>query len=165
MSKYILSLFILTTTTSVFGQNIYKRNDLYFELLGNGIGASLSYERQLQNKPGLGVRLGVGYFSGNEQFRASIPISVNYLFNLKNNKSFLDAGIGGTWSAAAGLKTPKQEAAAGGRDYSEHIWSVVPSIGFRRHTRGNFMWRTSFTPIINKYIAIPWLGFSIAKRF
>jgi hypothetical protein len=164
MSRYILLLLLLSIGTSLSGQNAFKRNDIYFELLGNGIAASLNYERQLKSEPGLGIRLGVGYFSGDEKFRLSIPIAVNYLFNFGHDKSFLDVSIGGTWSLAAGLKTPQQEAASGGRDYREHIWSLVPGIGYRRHTKGNFIWRASLTPIINKYRVMPWPGLSIGKR-
>ena len=164
MRKYPLLLLILLASTTVFGQTPFKKNDLYIEFVGNGIGSSISYERQLTNKPGLGLRLGVGYFSGDEKFRVSIPIGINYLFTLTSNKSFLDAGIGTTWSNAAGMKTLKQEAVSG-RDYSEHIWSIVPSIGYRRHIKGNFMWRASFTPIINKYRFLPFPGLSIGKRF
>jgi hypothetical protein len=168
MYKQILTLITLIASTSLIAQENFRKNDAYIEFLGNGIGASISYERQLQNEPGLGVRFGVGYFSGDEQFRVSVPIGINYLFNLRNNKSFIDAGIGGTWSGAAGLKTIKQEVTAGGvrvRDYRERIWSAVPSVGYRHHTKGNFMWRTSFSPIINKYRVMPWVGISVGKRF
>ncbi len=166
MYKQILTLITFIASTSLIAQETFQKNDAYIEFLGNGIGASICYERQLQNEPGLGVRLGVGYFSGDQQFRVSIPIGVNYLFDLGKNKSFIDAGIGGTWSGAAGLKTFKQEAAAGGvRDYGERIWSTVPSVGYRHHTKGNFMWRTSFSPIINKYRVLPWVGISVGKRF
>jgi hypothetical protein len=165
MRNYLLPTLILALSTSVFGQNTFRKNDIYFELLGNGIGASLSYERQLTERPGLGVRLGVGYFSGDEKFRVSVPIGVNYLFHLRNNKSFLDVGVGGTWSHAAGLKTLKQEAAAGGPDYKESIWSFIPNIGYRRHTKGDFMLRVSASAIVNKYRFFPWPGISIGKRF
>jgi hypothetical protein len=162
MQKYILPILTFVLSTSVFGQETFKKNDIYIEFLGNGIYASLNYERQLTSKPGLGLRTGVGYFSGDQEFRVSIPIGINYLFTLKNNKSFLDAGLGGTWSGAAGLK---KDVATGERDYSEHIWSIVPSLGYRRHTKGNWMWRTSFTPILNKYRVLPYFGISIGMRF
>ena len=158
MYKLTLFLVAFLVSTSLMAQKDFKRNDVYFEFLGNGIIASVNYERQLQEKPGLGVRFGIGFLSGDEQFRASIPLGVNYLVNLGNNKSFLDAGIGGTWSVATGLKTIEQETTAGGvrvRDYNERIWSAIPSVGYRHHTTGNFMWRTSFTLILNKYRTIP----------
>lgn len=161
MRKCLLPILTLALTTAVSGQSAFKKNDLYFELLGNGIGASINYERQLTSKPGLGLRAGVGYFSGDQEFRVSIPLGVNYLFSLSDNKSFLDAGIGGTWSGAAGLK---KDIATGERDYSERVWSLVPSFGYRRHTKSNFMWRTSFSPIMNKYRIMPWIGISVGKR-
>jgi hypothetical protein len=164
MSKCVLLLLLLSIRASLSGQNAFKQNDIYFEFLGNGVVASLNYERQLKSEPGLGIRLGVGYFSADQKFRVSIPVAVNYLFSFAHEKSFLDVSLGGTWSRAAGLKTPQQDAASGGRDYREHLWSLVPGIGYRRHTRGNFMWRASLTPIINKYRVMPWPGLSIGKR-
>lgn len=165
MHKKLFPILLLIVSVSAFSQATFKKNDVYGEFMGNGIFASLNYERQLTNKPGLGVRAGLGYFSGDEKFRLSVPLGINYLFALVTNKSFLDAGIGATWSGSAGLMTPKQEAAVGGRDYSEHIWSLVPNIGFRRHTRNDFMWRANFTPIFNKYRTMPWIGISFGKRF
>lgn len=164
MRKILLPLMVLLFTTTLLAQEGFRKNDVYGEFMGNGIWASLNWERQLGDKPGLGLRAGVGSFSGDEVFRVSIPIGINYLFTLTPNKSFLDAGAGATWSGAAGLKTARQDAAAGARDYSEHIWSFVPSVGYRRHTRGHFMWRTSFTPIFNKYRSLPWIGLSVGKR-
>lgn len=162
MRKYLLPILSFALTTASYGQQSFKKNDIYFEFLGNGIYASLNYERQLTSKPGFGLRTGVGYFSGNQKFRVSIPIGVNYLFNLKENKSFLDAGIGGTWSGAAGLK---KDVPTVQRDYNERIWSFVPSIAYRWHTNSNFKWRTGFTPIINKYRVLPYFGISVGKRF
>jgi hypothetical protein len=162
MRRYFLLFLFLSFLTSAFAQNTFRRNDIYFEFLGNGIGASVNYERQLNNKPGLGVRLGIGYFSGDEQFRLSFPVGINYLFTIGNSNSLLDAGIGATWSGAAGLDTKEP---IGARDYIERVWSFIPSIGYRRHTKGNLMWRTSFTPVINKYRVMPWVGISIGKRF
>lgn len=165
MRKCLLLFLPFLCTGYAFAQQPFKKNDLYFEFLGNGIWSSISYERQLKNEWGWGARIGIGYFSGDEQFRATIPIGINYLFPLKNNKSFLEAGIGGTWSNAAGIKTYKQELAAGGRDYSEHLWSAVPVIGYRRHTKSQFMWRTSMMTFLNKYRVIPSFGIAVGKRF
>ncbi|HEY0680001.1 MAG TPA: hypothetical protein VGD17_17070 [Chitinophagaceae bacterium] len=164
MKKCIIYIAFLLMCSTVFAQNDFRKNDVYFEFLGNGILASINYERQLGSTPGLGARIGIGHFSGDEQFRISIPVGINYLIKLNNNRSFLDAGIGATWSGAAGLKTSKQESLAGGRDYSEKIWSFIPSIGYRRHTKGHFMWRASLTPVFNKYRTLPWVGISIGKR-
>jgi hypothetical protein len=161
MAKYFLPCFFILMATSGFSQSTFKRNDLYFELIGNGIGASLNYERQLGDKPGAGVRVGLGYFSGDEKFRFSFPFGIHYLFQLKKDKSFIDAGLGATYSATAGMKLFEQ----GLPDYEEHIWSFVPSVGYRHHTKANFLWRISLTPIMNKYRLLPFPGLSIGKRF
>ena len=76
MPEYLLLFFLISFLITSFGQGTFKRNDVYFEILGNGIVASLNYERQLMKGPGLSIRAGVGYFSGDEQFRLSIPVGV-----------------------------------------------------------------------------------------
>ncbi len=162
MRKYPLLLLIIVSAISATAQTTFKKNSLYVELAGNALYASLNYERQLTNKPGIGIRLGVGYFSSDEKFRISIPIAINYLFQLNNDRSFIDASLGATWSGAAGIK---KDSSDGTRDYSEHILSFVPAIGYRRHTKGGFMWRVSFTPLINKYRVVPIPGVSIGKVF
>lgn len=162
MQNYLLLSSLLFLSIAAFGQQSFKKNDVYVEFLGNGIYASVDYERQITSRPGLGLRAGIGYFSGDEKFRVSVLIGVNYLFDLGSGKSFVDAGIGGTWSGAAGLKLDDSN---GVRDYHEHIWSIVPGLGYRHHTQGNLMWRISFTPIINKYRTEPYFGISFGKRF
>src|SRR5829696_5441571 len=113
MRKYLLLPFILLSVLAAAGQQSFKRNSLYGEMFGNGIGmASLHYERQLKDHPGFGFRLGIGGFFENK-FQLSIPAGINYLFHLRNNRSFIDAGAGITWSSAVTLKTYKQELATG----------------------------------------------------
>lgn len=163
MIRALLLTAAIIFSFSLFAQTNFKKNDLYFEFLGNGIWSSISYERQLGSKPGFGIRAGVGYFSGDEKFRATIPVGILYLFKLKSEQSFIDLGIGCTWSNAAGMKP---DPIGGERDYSEHLVSVIPSVGFRHHTKGNFMWRASLTPVINQYRFVPYnFGISVGKRF
>lgn len=162
MRKYNLFLLACFMVNSAFAQNSFRSNTIYGEFLGNGIIASVNYEKQLLHKEGLGVRVGLGYYSGDEKFRFSFPVGVNYLFHLFKHKSFLDVGAGVTWSGAAGLQTNKQELTNGRDDGT--IASFVPSIGYRHHTKHYFMWRVSFTPVINKYRVIPFPAISIGKR-
>jgi hypothetical protein len=165
MRKYFPLSLILVITTSVSAQNSFKRNDIYGEMFGNGIGiVSLNYERQLKDKPGFGFRLGLGYFS-DYKFPLSVPVGINYLINLRHYKSLIDVGAGVTWSNAAGLKTFKQEALTG-RGYDEYIVSFIPSIGYRQHIiNDKFMWRFSLSSIMNKYRVFPYLGLSAGMRF
>jgi hypothetical protein len=159
MRKQILTVFTLFTVTFSFGQSTFKRNDIYLEAGGNGLFGSVNYERQLTSKPGLGARLGIGFYSENA-FYLTIPVGINYLFKLKNEKSFIDAGLGATWTRIDGNLFRDAKNSNG-----DHFVNFVPSVGYRRHTSNDLMWRISVTPIANKYGLVPWLGLSIGKRF
>ena len=143
----------------LYGQTTFKRNDIYLEAGGNGIFASVNYERQLTNQPGLGFRFGIGVYS-DDAFYLTIPVGINYLFALKNDKSFIEAGLGATWARIDGILFGDSKIFNG-----DHFVNFVPSIGYRRHTNKNLMWRINVTPIANKYGLFPWLGLSIGKRF
>jgi len=97
MRKYKLAVFAMCIVTLSFGQNNFKKNDIYLEAGGNGLFGSVNYERQLTKTPGLGARIGVGFYTENA-FYLTIPVGINYLFKLKNDKSFIDAGLGATWT-------------------------------------------------------------------
>jgi hypothetical protein len=140
-------------------QNEFKRNDLYFEAGGNGLFASVNYERQLTKEPGVGIRVGVGFYTENA-FYLTIPVGINYLFPLKNHRSFIDAGLGVTWARIDGKLFASDKYSNG-----EHFVNFIPSIGYRKHTTKDVMWRISITPVINKDAFTPWLGISIGKRF
>ena len=157
----ILIFFLASTflVTCSFGQSTFKRNDVYFEAGGNGLFSSINYERQLTSQPGLGVRIGLGFYTENA-FYLTIPTGVNYLFKLKKDNSFIDAGLGATWTRGNGELFIVEDPSNG-----ENFVSFVPSIGYRKHTANDVMWRISLAPVANKYGLVPWLGFSIGKRF
>ena len=159
MKQFILLIITTAFAASSFGQTTFKKNDIYLEAGGNGLFASVNYERQLTKQPGLGARLGVGFYSENA-FYLTIPIGIDYLFRLKNDKSFFDAGLGVTWTRIDGNLFGDSKNSNGG-----NFVNFIPSIGYRRHTTGNLMWRISLTPVVNKYGFVPWLGLSIGKRF
>lgn len=160
MNKLLLCFVILIITNAVFGQSTFRKNTLYGELAGNGLFLSINYERQLSNKPGLGIRVGAGHASSDEKFRLTIPISANYLINLQNNKSFIDAGIGATWSEAAYVKSTSPIASD-----NSHIVSFVPSIGYRHQANWGLMTRIGFAPVINSYRFIPSADFCLGMSF
>jgi hypothetical protein len=159
MKQFIL-LFIATTfTTFSFGQKPFKKNDIYLEAGGNGLFGSVNYERQLTKQPGLGVRLGVGFYS-EDAFYLTVPVGINYLFKLKSDKSFIDAGLGATWTNIDGKLFGSSNKLS-----DRNFVNFVPSIGYRRHTKQDIMWRISVSPIANKYDFVPWLGLSLGKHF
>jgi hypothetical protein len=159
MRKQILTVLALCVVTFSYGQNTFKKNDIYFEAGGSGLFGSINYERQLAEEPGLGARVGIGFYSENA-FYLTIPVGINYLFKLKNNTSFIDAGLGVTWTRINGNLF-------GNKSYTngEHFVNFVPCIGYRKHTSKNVMWRLSLTSIANNNGYYPWLGASIGKRF
>ncbi len=159
MKYWTLSLLISLVASCSYGQTAFKRNDIYLEAGGNGLFASVNYERQLTKQPGLGIRLGVGFYS-EDAFYLTIPVGINYLFKLRNDKSFIDAGLGITWTRMDGKLFEDSENSG-----DDHFVNFIPSIGYRRHTSQDIMWRISLTPVINKYVLFPWLGFSVGKRF
>jgi hypothetical protein len=159
MKQLILLIIITTFVATSFGQTTFKKNDIYPEAGGNGLFASLNYERQLTKQPGFGIRLGVGFYSENA-FYLTIPVGIDYLFKLKSDKSFIDAGLGATWTRIDGNLFGDSKNSNG-----DNFVNFIPSIGYRRHTTQNLMWRISLTPVVNKYGFVPWLGLSIGKRF
>ncbi|MFY7900123.1 MAG: hypothetical protein ACOVNY_08055 [Chitinophagaceae bacterium] len=103
----------------------------------------------------MGCRIGLGFYT-EKGFYATIPIGINYLFELRKKGSFIDAGMGITWTQKDGFFNSKN---------NENFGNFIPTIGYRVHTAKNVMWRFTASPIINKYSLFPWLGFSIGKRF
>ena len=159
MRKLILTVFTSCAVTLSFGQSDFKKNYIYLEAGGNGLFGSVNYERQLTKQPGLGARVGVGFYSENA-FYLTIPVGINYLFKLKSDKSFIDAGLGATWTRIDGKLFGDSKSSNG-----DHFVNFIPSIGYRRHAVKDVMWRISLTPVANKYGFVPWLGASIGKRF
>jgi len=158
--KYFTPFIItLAFATNLFGQTGFKKNDIYLEVGGNGLFGSINYERQLTKAPGIGARIGVGFYTENA-FYLTIPVGINYLFELKSEKSFIDAGLGATFTRIDGKLFEDSEGSNG-----YHFVNFIPNLGYRRHTTKNVMWRVNFTPITNKYAFTPWLGISLGKRF
>lgn len=157
MRKIVLTVAAVAICAQLAAQTNFKKNTAYAEILGNGLVLSVNYERQLGDKPGFGIHAGIGL---GVDFPA-IPLGVNYLWNLKNQRSFLEAGFGITL-AKAGIYTNKLDAAV--RDNLTP--GYIPSIGYRHHTRYGLLWKLIFSPAFSKYRnLIPYGGFSLGWRF
>ncbi|GEM_PF-5090725 len=63
-----------------YGQTTFKRNDIYLEAGGNGLFASINYERQLTKQPGLGFRLDVGFYSENAFYLTNTSVNFRRQF-------------------------------------------------------------------------------------
>ena len=158
----ILGIFFIFSTLS-FAQSPFKKNTIFGELGGNGLLASINYERQLSSKPGVGVRLGMGFY-GVKPTHLTVTVGVNYLIPLKKNNSFLDLGFGLTFSSANVRLVLASDDGALNMEKNIRV-NVIPGIGFRRHTSKNMMCRFGLTPIINDNGVIPFLGFDLGKQF
>ena len=158
MKQLLLFVLLFASAIISFSQKPFQENDLYLEAGGNGLFGSVNYERQLTQKPGMGIRVGIGFYTENA-FYLTVPIGINYLFPLKKKGAFIDAGLGATWAKING------NLFANKRNNDNSFASFIPSIGYRKHADRNVMWRISLTPIANKNGVFPWVGFSLGKRF
>ncbi|GAB3167256.1 hypothetical protein [Telluribacter humicola] len=157
-SRFLPAALLLAVGTSAAIAQEQPRNNLYFELGGNGLFSSINYERQLTTTPGLQVRAGVGFYSEKGLY-LTVPVGINYLFPLNDKRSFVDAGLGATWAIDEGRLSTKDRAS------TESFFNIIPSVGYRRHAANNLMWRISVGPVINNTAFTPWAGVSIGKRF
>jgi hypothetical protein len=156
---FLFSVFMFSFING-FTQSSFRKNAIYGELAGDGIFLSLHYERQLGTKPGLGVHFGLGNADIDENFAFTIPVGVDYLFNISNQKSFIETGLGVTWAI-------------------QNIWdsyshtephkykpAFISSIGYRHQTPYGLMWKIGAIAAFSKNNILPFYpGISIGWRF
>ena len=147
MKSFLLSLCTIFIVVNALCQDNFRKNTLYVELLGNGGALSINYERQLMNKPGLGIHIGAGL----GDTKIDIPTGLIYLFELKNKKSFLETGAGITFAE----QSLWQEHFSNEPGIHNYKPGFIFSIGYRHHTSYGLMWRINYTPIFTKYRDIP----------
>lgn len=160
MNKFLLCVFLgISSFVSLLAQEGLPRNASYIEVGGAGLFGSVNYERQLGKKPGVSLRAGLGYYSENGNF-LTIPLGINYLFELKNKKNFfIEGGLTATFARR------NAEIFKNNLPNDAHDFYLVPSIGYRKHTPKNLMWRVSVAAVIHKNTTNPWAGFAIGKLF
>jgi len=156
---FLFSIFMFSVING-FTQSSFRKNTIYGEFGGNGVFLSAHYERQLGTKPGWGVHFGLGNADADENFAFTFPIGLNYLFNISNQKLFIETGVGVTWAL-------------------QNIWdnynhtephkyrpAFIPSVSFRYHTRYGLMWKVTAMAAFSKNNIIPFYpGISIGWRF
>lgn len=145
-----------------FGQ-AEKRNNIYFQFAGNGLFLSLNYERNLSKVDNLYAHAGLGVYGIYPTF-VTVPIGLNYLINIKDNRRFVDVGLGVTYCehpidiGLAGKGSKKTY------DFNDKI-NFIPSVWFRTHSKKEIVFKVGISPIINTSGVIPFFGIAIGKRF
>jgi len=85
-------------STAVSTQQTKRAQNVYVEILGQGLLFSANYDTRFSNKRnGLGGRIGFGGIGGSGDSFISIPVSLNYL--LGNGKNFFEIGLGATYAS------------------------------------------------------------------
>ncbi len=159
MRKILLAILILHLFNAAFAQSKLPENNIYVEAGGYGLFGSINYERRLSKEPGFGIHAGVGFYTENA-FYLTIPVGINYLFKLNNHNSFIDGGLGVTW--ANSNRNSVNNTLFSSRD---SFTSFIPSVGYRKQTAKNLMFRFGLTPVINNYGFVPWAGIAVGKSF
>jgi hypothetical protein len=144
MKKILIVLAILISSFHSFSQE-FKRNEVFIELLGNGLLGSINYERQLGKKPGFGIRAGAGLYGTDTHM--TIPVGVNYLIKLRNDYSFLDLGFGATFTKTDGFFYAITKLSDGYIRKKDYVY-LIPSVGARAYTTKNFV-ANKFNPVYN----------------
>jgi hypothetical protein len=159
MRKSTLLLLGMVFACAAHSQSSFSQNFAYIEAGGNGLFGSINYERQFSKKPGFGMRAGLGFYA-EYGFYLTVPVAFNYLIPLKNENQFLEGALGLTPT----LFKSRPEKNHVNIDLDHFL---IPTFGFRKHTRNNYMWRINVGPVvgIQDGAVLPWVGFSYGKRF
>lgn len=160
--KILLILVLILSGVEAFSQELIKKNEIFAELGGNGLLGSINYYRQFGDKPGFGARIGAGVY-GNEA-NLTIPVEVNYLIRVLGNHSFLDLGLGATFTKANVHLYALAERSEGYVEKKPFAF-FIPSIGLRAYTTKNYVWHVNITPIQTEYSMLPYFGLGFGKRF
>ncbi len=144
--RTFLFILVVVFTSKCFGQ----KNLVFAELGGNAVGVSVNYERQLTKIPMLGMRVGYGRFYQSEV--VSIPVSVHYLYDIRN-QNFVELGLGYTWVAprthdpCPGLNFNFYPSSNCDKEERNADHKLLTTLGYRRHfgKKKQFMLKGIFT--------------------
>lgn len=130
-----------------------KSNTVYLEIGGNNVFYSLNYEKEvLQNfSPRIGISImPISEYSNsgkNSNSKLFITLMSNYFIGINNNNK-IELG--------------------GGISYGLETFFPAVSIGYRSSpSEGGFVFKITFTPLLNKEIfsVFPWFGIGIGFRY
>jgi hypothetical protein len=159
VNAFLFAIFMFSFSKG-FTQSSFRTNTIYGEFGGNGVFLSLNYERQLGTKPGLGVHFGLGNADVDENFAVTIPVGVDYLFNISNQKSFIETGAGVTWALQNIWNNYKHNMP------HQYKPGFIPSVSFRHNTPYGLMWKIGVIAVFSKHNIIPcYPGISLGWGF
>jgi hypothetical protein len=177
-----LSLFLSVASIAFSQSNVTKfaeqapRQNVYVELGGNGIAFNVMYETRLKKaSDGVGIKAGLGGFSGTFEKVFTLPVAINWLLT-KDNKHFFEAGVGLTflhyndtyetwWSG--GTYEPYPVDVAGLTIEQKNSLYGHLTLGYRRQPKnGGITWGAALTPHFNQRGFWPvWFGFKFGYSF
>ena len=180
-SLFLLSF--LTATTMAFAQQQQikfpeqaPRKNVYVELGGNGIAFNVMYETRLKKSAdGIGIKAGLGGFSGSYEKVFTVPVGINWLLT-KDNKHFFEAGAGltffhynDTYSPwwPGGIYDPFPVDVAGLTIEQKNSVYGHLTLGYRRQPKNEgITWGVALTPHFNQRGFWPvWFGFKFGYSF
>lgn len=155
-SAFSLMIILPFLAPSVFCQNDFKRQSLFFELAGSGGLGSLNYEQTFNSGKlvNFGWRLGLSLapIDKNNGSGLVFPIMVQALIGQNAHKFELGLGQGFTITTKG-----------------QFFLLTTPSIGYRlQPARKNWFYRASYTPLVSYLVDFQvqqWAGMSIGYTF
>lgn len=158
MKNYIITLLFVILLNLLHAKS--NHNSIYTEIGGNGILASINYERYLIKHKFL-LHGGIGV-SGALNPQVTLPFGIKYNKTF-GNRNHIEIGIGATTS-----ETDIKLFVTVDRS-SPFIpkWRLypIPSLSYKYTSFSGYLFRASFCPVISRYGLIPWIGFSFGKSF
>ncbi|MFM8592720.1 MAG: hypothetical protein ACKOA3_07475 [Sphingomonadales bacterium] len=152
------------------------RQNVYVELGGNGIAFNVMYETRLHKRSdGIGIKAGLGGFSGSYEKVFTLPVGVNWLLT-KDNKHFFEAGAGLTflyyndtydpWWPGGTYEVFPVDLAGLSVDKKNSVYGHM-TLGYRRQPKnGGITWGAALTPHFNQNGFWPvWVGFKFGYSF
>ncbi len=165
MNKVVALIALLASCfSSAFSQSPNEKQNLaYAELGGNGLLLSINYERKLFIQKGLTFHIGAGVYGADQTF-LTIPFGFDYLINLSNQKTFLDIGLGATYTKAD-VRLMTLIDYIPGKEPRHRDISFIPGVSLRHYTKKDWMIRFGITPVFNQHGGLPLAGISFGKLF
>lgn len=93
----VMSLTFYTLRAQNYGMD--RTQNVFVEVMGNGLFYSVNYDTRFSGSDGLGARGGIGYIAIAGASLTSIPVMVNYLFG--KEKHYFEVGGGATYVFAS----------------------------------------------------------------